>query len=38
MLRAMVLWFYGVICQVPLLQEQLPAVPAGPEQHNAAAC
>ena len=30
-------WCHGVICQVPPPQEQLPAVPAGPEQHNTAA-
>ena len=32
-----VLWCYGVICQVLPPQEQLPAVPTGPEQHNTAA-
>ena len=31
------LWCCGVNCRVPPPQERSPAVPAGPEQHNAAA-
>ena len=30
-------WCHGVSRQVPFPQERLPVVPAGPEQHNAAA-